>query len=97
MSYAVELNGVRYVPAPRRSLQSVQEVNRGLPLDSSGHIRSPKYVGPGDPYLDLWRKWCAATPRAQWPPWLIADIRMMRKPGQPSRLRSPESTAGSEG
>jgi len=60
------------------SLQALQKERAGLPKNPDGHIISPRYVPPGNSYLSLWRAYCAATPKNQWPSWLAYDIEMMK-------------------
>jgi hypothetical protein len=61
------------------SLSRFAEENAALPKNQSGHIVSPKYVPLGSSYLSEWRFYCKQTPKAQWPPWLAADVAMMRR------------------
>jgi hypothetical protein len=60
------------------SLAALQKERAGLPKNADGHIVSPRYVPPRNSYLSLWRDYCAATPKNQWPSWLAYDIEMMK-------------------
>jgi hypothetical protein len=60
------------------SLQALQKERAGLPKNPDGHIISPRYVPVGNSYLSLWRAYCSATPKNQWPSWLAHDVSMMK-------------------
>lgn len=61
-----------------RDLNVIANENKGLPMNISGHTISPRYVPEGSSYLSVWRLWLRQTPKAEWPAWLVADLRFMK-------------------
>ena len=54
----------------------IKERNAKLPRTEGTTIISPKYAQNAG-YLAAWRIYCKATPKEQWPAWLVEDVAVM--------------------